>query len=87
MAIKEEELPGPGKEIATVFKLNIAWLRDALAAVGIKANNLTEPGECKAALIVGPSTLRAKPLPECSETIKYLKSNDRCKTISEALKQ
>eukprot|EP00614_Pseudopedinella_elastica_P019335 CAMPEP_0172650692 /NCGR_PEP_ID=MMETSP1068-20121228/242422_1 /TAXON_ID=35684 /ORGANISM="Pseudopedinella elastica, Strain CCMP716" /LENGTH=255 /DNA_ID=CAMNT_0013465061 /DNA_START=818 /DNA_END=1586 /DNA_ORIENTATION=+ len=51
MAIKEEELPGPGKEIATVFKLNIAWLRDALAVVGIKVDNLTEPGECKAALI------------------------------------
>ena len=45
------QLPGPRNEIATVFKFDIAWVRDALAAVDIKVDNLTEPGECKAALI------------------------------------
>ena len=45
------QLPGPGKETSVVFKSSIAWVRGALAAVGIKVGNLTESGECKAALI------------------------------------
>ena len=45
------QLPGPGKEIAIAVNFNTAWVRGALAAVAIEADNLTEPGECKAALI------------------------------------
>ena len=57
------QLHGPGQPIATVFKINIAWVRDALATVGIKVGNLTEPGEYKAALIKyhrGPNTAKSE---------------------------
>ena len=53
------QLLGPGPEIATALKFNIAWVRGALAAVGIKVDNLTKPGECNAALEEYGIVLRA----------------------------
>ena len=51
MADVYAQLSGPGKEIAVVFKFNIAWARVALAAVGITVEDRNDQGECKAALI------------------------------------
>ena len=51
MADVNAQLPGPGKEIAVVFKFNIAWVREAMAAVDITVENLNDQGKCKAALI------------------------------------
>ena len=45
------QLPGSAKEIAAVLKFNIAWFRNALAAVNIAVEDLNNQGECKAALI------------------------------------
>ena len=57
------QLPGPEKEITAVFRFNIAWVREALAAVNIAVEDLSDPGECKAALITyyqGPSTAESE---------------------------
>ena len=43
--------PGTGKETAGVFKSGISWVRKALTAVGIAVEDLSDQGECKAALI------------------------------------
>ena len=43
-------LPKKGKEISTVYKSNIAWVRAALAALAISVGDKTAHGECKAAL-------------------------------------
>ena len=43
--------PGSGKGMAVVIKFNIPWVRKALAAVNITVGDLSDHGECKAALI------------------------------------
>ena len=45
------QLPGPGLEIETVLDFKISWVREALAAVGIKVDDLGNKGKCRAALI------------------------------------
>ena len=63
MADVNAQLPGPGKEIAVVFKFKIAWVREAQASVNITVENLNDQGECKAALITyyqGPNTAESE---------------------------
>ena len=43
-------LPEIGKETATVYKSDIAWVRAALAALDIAVDDKSDLGECKAAL-------------------------------------
>ena len=40
------ELPGPGQEIETALDYKISWVREALAAVGIMVEDLSNKGKC-----------------------------------------
>ena len=46
-----DQLPGPGLETETALDFKISWVREALAAVGIKIDDLGNKGKCRAALI------------------------------------
>ena len=46
-----DQPPGPGLEIATVLDFKISWVREALASVVIKVDDLSNKGKCRAALI------------------------------------
>ena len=46
-----DQLPGPGLEIETVLDFKNSWVREALAAVGITVDVLSNKGKCRAALI------------------------------------
>ena len=46
-----DRLPGPGLKIETVLDFKISWVREALTAMGITVDDLSNKGRCRAALI------------------------------------